>query len=815
MKTIFIFIITLSLLFVLFPPHASAQESPQLNLPLPEGTKFRIGKGTLEEMAYFPDGTRFAVASSIGVRIYDSLTGKELNQLTDRESRTTGFRSIHFSPDGKTIATEGLNGTVLLWNVFTGQLLGAIADVEALDYDFDSICFSPNGDIVAAAVREEKDGRTDSTVQLWDVRTGKYLRTLTKSNFQSFPSTMIFSPDGKTFAAWIFGNNASNWGRAELGWWHVDTGKRIRTFEVPTNATVYGLRFSPDGRTFVTRSDRQVDLWDVSTGQHLKTIIKLNKSASDNRIKEVRFSPDGKTLAIWNKVVHLGRYVERVYLWDASTQSGKYLHKPARYLYDDFSSISFSPDGKFLAADSSSGTTRSYTIDASGKVEEKVNEAAISVHLWDISTGKHLTSFFEVGGDAISAIDPNVRFSPNGKVVAASGADGTIHLWSATTRQNLIKLTGHTDSVSAFSFSPDGITILSKGSDNRVCLWDTHTGKLLKTLTGYTSPIVDISFSPDGKTIAGANSTGTIQIWDAETGQFHKALTGSMTYDSKIFYSPDGKTIVCKRNNTVCLWNVNTGQLLQTLRGIKGNSYEISFSPNGKTIAIIGADNTIQLWDTSTAQLLKTLITDNAHEVSFSLDDNILVSRSNDGVQLWDIRTGQLVRMLSGIAGGIQSVHFSPDKDTIVTSIDAESPAAGVFLYDGRTGELLEELSEWSGIERVMDSSPDGNIIAMVGFVVKLFDMRNRQHLNTLSGHLVYDHCGGGTITTAQFSPDGQTIATGSLDRTIRLSNVKTGKHLKTLIGHTSAVNSVAFSPDGKTLASGSSDGTILLWKVP
>ncbi len=813
MKTIFVYIITLSLLFVLFPPNASAQGNTQLDMPLPEGAKLRIGKGTLEEIAYFPDATRFAIATSIGIRIYDSVTGKELNQLTDSKSRMTGFKNIRFSPDGKTIATNELNETVLLWHASTGRLLGSIADVEALD--FDSICFSPNGDIVAAAVRENKDGREHSRVQLWDARTGKYLRTLTRSNFQSSsPRTMIFSPDGKIFTAWRFGNNASNWGRAELGWWNVDAGELIRTFEVPIKATVYDVRFSPDGRTFVTRSNRQVDLWDVSTRQHLKTIIELDKSASDNRIKEVRFSPDGKTLAIWNKVAQRGRYVERVYLWDTSTQSGKYLHKPAPYLYDDFSSISFSPDGKFLAADSSSGTTRSYTIHSSGKTEEKVNEAAISVHLWDTSTGKHLTSFFEVGGDAIFAIDPNVCFSPNGKVVAASGVDGRIHLWSVTTGQNLIKLTGHTGSVRAFSFSPDGITILSKGSDKTVRLWDAITGELLKTLIGYTDDINAVSFSPDGKTIARGN-LDTVQLLDVSTGQLLKTLTGSKGYISSLFYASDGKTIVCKSNNTVCLWNVNTGQLLETLKGINGNYYEISFSPNGKMIAIIGAENTIQLWDTGTAQLLKTLITDNAHEISFSLDGNILVSNGSNGVQLWDTRTGELVRTLSGISGTIDGAHFSPDTDTIITSIYDESPADGAFLYDGRTGELLEELSEWSGLESGMSSSPDGNIIAMVGYVVKLFDLSNRQHLSTLSGHLVYDHCGGGTITTVRFSPDGQTVVSGSLDKTIRLWNPKTGEHLKTLTGHTYAVNSVAFSPDGKTLASGSSDGTILLWEVP
>src|SRR5262249_45835640 len=64
------------------------------------------------------------------------------------------------------------------------------------------------------------------------------------------------------------------------------------------------------------------------------------------------------------------------------------------------------------------------------------------------------------------------------------------------------------------------------------------------------------------------------------------------------------------------------------------------------------------------------------------------------------------------------------------------------------------------------------------------------------------------------FSPDGKTVVSGSIDRTVRLWDVATGQSLRTLQGHTDAVESVAFSPDGKTVVSGSRDGTLRLWAV-
>ena len=64
------------------------------------------------------------------------------------------------------------------------------------------------------------------------------------------------------------------------------------------------------------------------------------------------------------------------------------------------------------------------------------------------------------------------------------------------------------------------------------------------------------------------------------------------------------------------------------------------------------------------------------------------------------------------------------------------------------------------------------------------------------------------------FSPDGKTVVSGSNDKNIKLWSVETGQEIKTLVGHSDAVHSVAFSPDGKTVVSGSSDEKIKLWSV-
>ena len=185
--------LTLTILFITlaFVPNTSTQDSPQKQLP--EGAKIRIdmiskdGQGRVRDIAYSPDGTRLAVASTIGIRLYDAQIGNELNLLTDNASDAT---SVAFSPDGKTIAGGILDGTIYLWDVDAGTRLHKIMAHAAW---VSSIAFSPDGKTIASG----GDG-FDSTIRLWDVNTGARLRTIAGTGETL---SVVFSPDGKTIAS--------------------------------------------------------------------------------------------------------------------------------------------------------------------------------------------------------------------------------------------------------------------------------------------------------------------------------------------------------------------------------------------------------------------------------------------------------------------------------------------------------------------------------------------------------------------------------------------------------------------------------------
>ena len=112
MKKFFLLPLTLLWVCVAFVQVSPAQDYTRWGLP--EGALARLGKGYLDGIAYSPDGTRLAVASTVGIWLYDAHTGTEVALLTRSEGLQT---SMAFSPDGSTLASGGWDGTILLWDM--------------------------------------------------------------------------------------------------------------------------------------------------------------------------------------------------------------------------------------------------------------------------------------------------------------------------------------------------------------------------------------------------------------------------------------------------------------------------------------------------------------------------------------------------------------------------------------------------------------------------------------------------------------------------------------------------------------------------
>ena len=283
---------------------------------LPEGAIARFGKGYPFDFEYSSDGTKLAVASTIGIWIYDTRAGgKELDLLT---GHTYYVDRVIFSPDNKTLASicRWNDRTVRLWDGITGApkaiLIGHTGEVN-------TIVFSPDGKTLASA---------SGDIRLWDGVTGESKATLTGHRGQV--KVLAFSPDGSRLA--------SGGTDEVIRLWDVATGELLLTFAAHANS-VDALMYSPNGEQIASQGlDGNVCLWNAQTGEFLHLLSDHTKD-----VAAINFSKDGETLAI-------ASYDGTIQLWH--THTGAYLKtinvstKP-HSLY----SMSYSPDGSTYVCD--------------------------------------------------------------------------------------------------------------------------------------------------------------------------------------------------------------------------------------------------------------------------------------------------------------------------------------------------------------------------------------------------------------------------------------------------------------------------------
>ena len=592
-------------LLVVLATQAIAQDYIKWNLP--EGARARLGKGGISgSIAYSPDGTRLAVASSIGIWLYDAATLQEVSLI----SVYTDFQHmIAFSPDGRTLASAG-DTTVHWWDVATGQhkrrfehgsgvtsiafspdgrtfASGSLREIRLRDavtgeYKFKltrhtsfvrSIAFSPDGSMLAS-------GGGDKVIHLRNAITGEFKRRL--SGHTGSVNSVAFSPDGRTLASASGG---------EIHLWNAVTGRRKETL-TPGSGSV---AFSPDGRTLASGEGITIRLRDVVTNTHKHTL-----TGHTGGIRSVVFNPDGSMLAS-------GSNDSTVRLWDAVT--GQHKHTLTGHVGTG-SGLAFSPDSTILASGNRDDTISLWDAvtgqhkDALAGHTDSVSSLAFSpdgstlasgsedktIRLWDAVTGQ--SKDILIGHTSWIS---SVAFSPDGRsLISGGGGDWTVRLWDVMTGENKHTLIEHTDSVSSVAFSPDGTMLASGSSDNTVRLWDVMTGENRHTLTGHTDSVSSVAFSPDGTMLASGSRDETIRLWDAVTGKHKDTLTEHTSWISSVAFSPDGSTLA-SGSQDIRLWAVATATPKGTFTGHANDIYSVAFSPNGRTLAS-GGDGTVLLW---------------------------------------------------------------------------------------------------------------------------------------------------------------------------------------------------------------------------
>lgn len=295
-------------------------------------------------------------------------------------------------------------------------------------------------------------------------------------------------------------------------------------------------------------------------------------------------------------------------------------------------------------------------------------------------------------------------------------------------------------------------------------------------------------------------------------------LRGHSSAVTCLCISHDGKKLASGSYQEIKLWNLETGEAIKTLQ-VNSEAMAISslaLAPSGDILAC--ANGNVEIWHLESGELIRTIETSSwASSIAISLDGTILVSAGEDPVdetgslQIWNLVTGELLR------------EFEEASDCVAISSDGQILASGGVQIDEiedfeetgliqvrhlDTGETLYSLTEHSGKVYSVAISRDGQILASGSQdkTVKLWNLQTGKLLRTLTGHSL-------TVHSVAISPDGKFLASGSADKTIRVWNLNAGELIQTLGEHSEKVAVVAFSPQENLLVSGSQDETIKIWR--
>ena len=451
------------------------------------------------------------------------------------------------------------------------------------------------------------------------------------------------------------------------------------------------------------------------------------------------------------------------------------------------------------------GGVNSLALSPDGKILASAGKDG-TIRLWDTS-GYPIGQPIDLLPNGHKIALNSVGFSPDGKTIVSGGADGTISFWDISGKLMGQRFKGHQGDVWSIRFSPDGKTIVSSGSDGTIRLWDTSGNPVGEPFTGHQGGIRSIALSPDGKTIVSGGKDKTVRLWTRQGLLIGQPWTGHEDEVASVAWSPDGKTIASGSNDgQIRLWNTSGKLITQPFKGHEGAWIRsLAFSPTGRAIVSGGFDGTISVWDIRGNPLLgHPLIghVGSVESVVLSPDGKTIFSSDDKGtIRLWDT-DGYLIGQPFTQDGEVSSVAFSPDGKTIVSGgVDGT-----IRLWDTSGKPIGKPFEGHQYPVQSVAWSPDGKTIVSGGYDnrIRLWDTSGNPIGQPFKGHK-------DDVYSAVFSPDGKTIVSGSGDNTIRLWDTS-GNPLGIFKGHANSIYSVKFSPDGKTIASGSSDKTIRLW---
>jgi len=314
-------------------------------------------------------------------------------------------------------------------------------------------------------------------------------------------------------------------------------------------------------------------------------------------------------------------------------------------------------------------------------------------------------------------------------------------------------LAGHTGKVQNIRFSPDGQLLASSGHDGQILLWDVQSNKAIRNLKGHTKAIYEVTFSKDGSLLASAGEDGVVRVWEVRSGKnmatfFNKPYLhpNGTSYMSASFvvFSPDKRFVYFSGDNGY----VMKGEIKPEPDG-KSKPADMIFSCNyddgrwystvtGGTIStdekylVITVGQLLQFIDLQTDQLAKYFRYEANHlnDVVNGPQPGHVATWSYDGkVTVWNIQSGKITNSFQAANDETYSAtSFNKDGRYMVTGM-AGSGGAGTKVWDVAAGKTIATLAGHTGAVRISRFSPIDNLIATGSYdgTVKIWRLKETE----------------------------------------------------------------------------------------
>jgi RNA polymerase sigma factor (sigma-70 family) len=376
----------------------------------------------------------------------------------------------------------------------------------------------------------------------------------------------------------------------------------------------------------------------------------------------VAFTPDGKRL--------VSQGADGVRTWDAAT--GKERSHLAPAAGSRWGATDLTPDGKRMA------------------VADDVADGPF--YCWDVQSGKKSAPLGQGGY-------PRLRFSPDGKLLAANSWSAGVEVWDVASQKRLHSWKPFSfHQVGTFAFSADSRKLLASGNQDTVRIWDVKTGKQLQKFTrfdwksgaGVYSSQAD-ALSPDGNLIA------LIEVNEKSTPK-----PGKVQWKARI-----------------SLRDVATGKLIRQLICPSQEVYPgqapqfsaMTFTADGKKLLTGGPDHFVRVWDTATGKELNRwpLVVGSPKSLNLSKDEKTLavVMLNRYAIQLLDVATGKVRTSPAGHLGQVYLAGLTPDKRSAITT----GGDSALLLWDVAGGRMPQRLEGHKDPINALEIARDGRTL--------------------------------------------------------------------------------------------------------